>query len=619
MRLISLYIGQYKNLRDFSLTFDGNSFLDIFVGKNGTGKSNLFEALIEIFRHIVEFDRDKSACDFNYRIGFEIDGKATEIDWNSGKLTINGKDRKTIGKTPLPDNVLIYYSGHNDTVANLVEQYEEAFRKRIKRADFDESRFFLGIGPEYKELLLAVLLMQPDTCKARQFICQKLGIEVVASEVKVVLERPAYAGDSRFDIELNDETDRYWQPEGITKTFLDRLHSCINTAAGSSVRSEGYFAEPDRYILYFDIAKIREEFSDLSPQELFRQFDNLKTLGMLAEITIPLQLAGGVDATIAHFSDGQFQSVYIYSITELFKDRNCITLLDEPDSFLHPEWQFIFLQQVFEITTTAAKNNHVLMSSHSASTIISADDDMINLFEIENHQVTVIKRKRSDVIKSLSSGLITVTEGEARLNITHILNTTSGAVLFTEGITDELIIEQAWKKLFPSIQRPFEVQNAFDRIFLRNLFSRDDIRKNFPKRTMFALFDFDEAYDDWNGLKKKQDECLDPFKGLCKQLTYEYHYAFLLPVPNNSQLKSQALKPDGTPWGRGSDSHISIEHLFYGAITSDGWFSKEQVSCGGEQIRFIGDKVKFAKKIVPTLDSSCFEIFRPMFDLIKKR
>lgn len=44
MRLTSLYIGQYKNLRDFSLSFDGGSFIDVFVGKNGTGKSNLFEA-----------------------------------------------------------------------------------------------------------------------------------------------------------------------------------------------------------------------------------------------------------------------------------------------------------------------------------------------------------------------------------------------------------------------------------------------------------------------------------------------------------------------------------------------------------------------------------------------
>jgi len=219
MRLKSIYISEYKNLKDFSLVFVGDNFVDIFVGKNGSGKSNFFEATIEIFRHIVEFDRDKATCDFNYRIVFEINGKSTEIGWNTNKLTIDGKERNTIGKTPLPDNILIYYSGHNRTVAKLIGQYEETFRKRIKRADFDETRFFLGIGPEYKELLLAVLLMQPDTCKARKFICHKLGIETVSLEVKVVLERPTYAIGPRFDIELNDETDRYWKSEGITKHF----------------------------------------------------------------------------------------------------------------------------------------------------------------------------------------------------------------------------------------------------------------------------------------------------------------------------------------------------------------------------------------------------------------
>ncbi len=41
-------ITEYKNLKDFKLDFDSESFIDVFVGKNGTGKSNLFEAIIEI-------------------------------------------------------------------------------------------------------------------------------------------------------------------------------------------------------------------------------------------------------------------------------------------------------------------------------------------------------------------------------------------------------------------------------------------------------------------------------------------------------------------------------------------------------------------------------------------
>lgn len=621
MRLTSLYIGQYKNLRDFPLTFDGSSFIDVFVGKNGTGKSNLFEALIEIFRHVVEYDRDKAHCDFNYRIGFEIDGSATEIGWNSGKLTINGKDRKTIGKTPLPDNVLIYYSGHNDTVANLVEQYEDAFRKRIKRADFDETRFFLGIGPEYKELLLAVLLMQPDNCKARQFICQKLGIETVDSEVKVVLERPAYAADSRFDIELNDETDRYWKPQGITRTFLDRLHSCINTASGSPVRSEGYFAEPDRYILYFDIAKIREEFADLSPQELFRQFDNLKTLGMLAEITIPLKLAEDVDATIAHFSDGQFQSVYIYSITELFKDRNCITLLDEPDSFLHPEWQFDFLKQVFEITDTAAKTNHVLMSSHSAATITNLNEPLINLFDFDGSAVRCQKVTKTDIIRTLSGGFISFSEEEARLNIKHILKNTTGPVLFTEGISDEMILETAWSKLYSGQPCPFDIQNAFDCAFLRNLIKRNELYQNNPGRTFFALFDFDEAYNEWNYLNQKDTwalQCDDPYLGLRTEHTSDKVYAFLLPVPRIPKVEAQVMKTSGSKEHFAHQSVMGIEHLFYGDQTEQ-HFEAKQLPGGGEIITFSGNKTKFAKEVVPNLEPAYFEVFLPMFEFIKSK
>ncbi len=616
MRLTSLYIGQYKNLRDFSLSFDGSSFIDVFVGKNGTGKSNLFEALIEIFRHLVEFDRDKASCDFNYRIGFEIDGKATEIGWNSGKLTIGGKERKTIGNTPLPDNVLTYYSGHNDTVAKLVEQYEEAFRKRIKRADFNEARYFIGIGPDYKELLLAVLLMQPDTRKARQFICQKLGIETVASEAKVVLERPAYAADSRFDIELNDETDRYWQPEGITQTFLDRVHGCINTAAGSPVRSEGYFAEPDHYILYFDIAKIRQEFADLSPQELFRQFDNLKTLGMLTEITIPLQLTGGVDATIAHFSDGQFQSVYIYSIVELFKDRNCITLLDEPDSFLHPEWQFDFLKQVFEITDTTAKNNHVLMSSHSAATLCSLDDQQISLFKIENSAVSCFKRSKREVIHELSDSFIQYSEDESKLLIDNVIRSSLRPILFVEGPSDVSILNTAYRKLYPDEDISILVQDAFDRGFIRTLLARHEVFATYPDKQFFALFDFDDAYNDWRDLGG-EFQVTDISLGLCRKLQGKNAHTFLLPVPDND-LKEQVWDDSNPTEKIRPKPHFCVEHIFWGTDGLDGWFRTDDKS---GLIKFKGDKhkVRFAKEVVSNLAPACFEVFRPMFEFIKSK
>src|SRR5690606_14466169 len=168
--------------------------------------------------------------------------------------------------------------------------------------------------------------------------------------------------------------------------------------------------------------------------------------------------------------------------------------------FLHPEWQFDFLKQVFEITDTTAKNNHVLMSSHSASTITNANESVINLFEFDGSNVVSKKVRKADVIKSLSAGLISFSESEARLNIHHVLKNTTGAVLFTEGITDEMILETAWSKLFPTEERNFEIQNAFSCGFLRNLIKDNTLYQNHPGRTFFSVFDFDEAYNDWNQL-----------------------------------------------------------------------------------------------------------------------
>ena len=612
MRLKSVYISQYKNLKNFTMPFDGNSFIDIFVGKNGSGKSNLFEAIIEIFRHLFE----GSEINFEYAIKYEIDGQVVDIEWKNGKRAINGNEQKTLGKTPLPDNILIYYSGHNDTIAELVERYEDAFSSRIKTASAGISRRFIGIGGEYKELLLSVLLMQPENNIARQFICQKLGIQEIGAEATLLLKRPSFA-DNKLEIDTFDAETHYWGAKGVVREFLDKLLTCIR---GEFNHASIYIKEADFYKLPINLELFTRKFVGEEASDIFRKLDNLKLLNMLAGITIPLTLTDGTPAKSNQFSDGQFQSVYIYSIIELFKDRNCITLLDEPDAFLHPEWQFDFLKQVFEITDTTAKNNHVLMSSHSALTLTSLQQSHLNVFEILDNTVTVNPFNKDDVIKLLSGNRISLTENETIMSISTFLKNSTQPVLFTEGISDEYILETSWKKLYPGAAKPFCIHNAFDRIFLRNLFSRDELKNNFPNRILCALFDFDEAYDDWNGLKEETIEVNDPFKGLTKKLKKcQNHFAMLLPVPSVDSIKKQVLNPDDQPWGKGPECHLSIELLFYEEELLGTWFTKRGISGGGEIIEFVGDKVRFAQEYVPSLDRSKFEIFLPMFEFIKSQ
>lgn len=617
MRLKSVFISQYKNLKSFTLSFDGASFIDVFVGKNGSGKSNLFEALIEIFRHLYEFD-NKGEIGFEYTVKYEISGTETEIAWSAGKLSVNGKERKTIGDTPLPDNVLIYYSGHNDTVSGLVQRYEADFRKRIKGANPDESRRFIGIGSEYKQLLLAVLLIQPAENTARQFICQKLGIASVGLDMLLSLQRPAFATSALKALDVDsiesfDPRTHYWGADGITRDFLNRLVICVK---GEFNHDNVYSSADDRYQIPINIELFQQQFADVPVTDVFRQLDNLKTLSMLAEIAIPIKLTSGLDASISHFSDGQFQSVYIYSIVELFKDRNCLTLLDEPDAFLHPEWQFDFLRQVFEIADTAAKFNHVLMSSHSAATLCPIEDQQISLFKIENSKVSCFKRTKRDVIHELSDSFIQYSEDESKLLIENVIRSSLRPILFVEGPSDVSILNTAFKKLYPKEDIAILIQDAFDRGFIKILLARNEIFTTYPDKQFFALFDFDDAYDDWRSLGGAH-QVSDIGLGLCRKLDGKNAHAFLLPVPDNA-LREQVWDEANPIEKIKPNPYFGIEHVFWGVDGLNDWF---RTDAKNGRVSFKADKhkVKFAKEIVPNLDAVCFEVFRPMFEFIKSK
>lgn len=631
MRLKSVFISQYKNLKNFTLSFGGTSFIDVFVGKNGSGKSNLFEALIEIFRHLDQLGRGKNDIAFDYRLKYEIEGQDIEIEWSAGKLRINqDNDRKTLGKTPFPKTVVVYYSGHNTTVTSLAASYRKAFRRRIYRGvKPGESRLFVEIGPGYKALFLAVMLTQSGTSTAKSYVKQRLNIASIGKTLQVGLKRPFNANarlkalgnkeNSSVPKEFDplDPTTRYWGADSTTQEFIEKLINCIKGDKDGFSISELYSRTKKQYRFDIDVDLFQQLFKDVPLTDVFRQFDNLKTLGMLADITLPLTLNGGLNADITHFSDGQFQSIYIYSIVELFKDRNCLVLLDEPDAFLHPEWQFDFLRQVRDISDTTAKTSHVLMSSHSASTITSANESVINLFEFDGDRVELTKVNKAEVIKSLSAGLITFSETEARLNIQHVLKNTSGPVLFTEGITDEMILETAWAKLYPTEKRRFEIQNAFSCGFQRILVKDNALYQNHPGRTFFSLFDFDEAYNDWNQLG--DDVQTNPNLCLAKKRATNDSYALLLPVPAAGQIRHQVINAL-TGVNYGNKSLLTIELLFHGVGGLDAYFTVDAERPGGF-IKFVSDRQKmtFARDVVPAIDAAHFEVFRPIFNFIQSK
>ena len=65
MRIDRLEIDNFKNLKNFEIDIDESQLTSVFIGKNGAGKSNLFEALVIIFR---DLDLNTPTIDFTYKI-----------------------------------------------------------------------------------------------------------------------------------------------------------------------------------------------------------------------------------------------------------------------------------------------------------------------------------------------------------------------------------------------------------------------------------------------------------------------------------------------------------------------------------------------------------------------
>lgn len=629
LKYVKVYGEGYKNLKDFEINFDEEKFIDVFVGKNGSGKSNFFEALIKIFHHLYKGEQ----VEFNFILKYEVNTTAIDIKWENNELFINNRKRVRLASTPFPNNVIVYYSGHNKQVSSLLDKYKSMFGSGIKTANIDDSRFFVGIGPEYKEILLAVLLLQNDTNKAKEFLINQLNINSLGMEIpgesdltdpviKIVLKRPKYATSNFYDIEDNDETDQFWKAEGIVKDFLIKLSSCSENNFDGLEVAQGYIYSDEKYVFHCKFEAVQNEFTDMTLKQLFNQFDNLKTIGMLESVSIPLKLENGLSGNIIDFSDGQFQSIYIYALTEIFKELDSITLLDEPDAFLHPEWQYKFLDQLYDITDTASKNNHILMSSHSAITLVNYRNRNIRMFVFESNQIKNRNVNKKFAVDQLSARLLKYREDEQILSIIRNINIERLPILFTEGSTDPDIIRVAWEKLYTE-PMPFIPLYAFKCDYLRQLIQDQRILNELRNKAIFALFDFDEAYNEWFYLKSKDtwDDFEDnPYKGLCTGIESNKTYAFVIPVPEIEQIERQVIinKTEKTHYKH--ESKMEIEHLFYNAPNTSEYF-ETIIKPGGAQIIEVktNKKTKFAKEVVPYIDESYFRVLKPMLDFIKNR
>ena len=458
MRLDAVTVGEWKNLKDFSVDFDEESPYTVLVGENGAGKSNLIEALTLIFRNL---DLDLPAP-FSYELKYRCRGHSVKVvaqadqtptfsilDAGQGHYLDVAKRRfmevDNAGK-PLfrPAFVFGYYSGPSDRLASLYEEHRRRYYRQIikpqgerssRPVDSNALRRLFYAQTLHGQFALLAFFMDPDNGTGdedRQFLRDYLQIDGLDS-VLFALKRPPWStsgkkgGDARF-----------WKAEGEVRDFLDRLYG----AAMVPMRMERRIPvdltkDPliqSLYLFLPDPAALAQVYQSYGTQyAFFTALESTYISKVLAEVRTRVRMtpdAGGGAVTYRDLSEGEQQLLLVLGLLKFTAEDEALFLLDEPDTHLNPAWSTQYLEFLDRFIQLKQRGDtcHIIMTSHDPLVFSRLERTEVQVF-VRDPQGTVsaqppAQNPRGMGIEAiLSSDLFRLRSGGLDLPTQHDLDT----------------------------------------------------------------------------------------------------------------------------------------------------------------------------------------------------
>jgi energy-coupling factor transporter ATP-binding protein EcfA2 len=227
MRLDVLNIDNFKNLRQFSIDFDENYPYTMLVGQNGSGKSNLIEAIVLIFRHL---DLNEPAP-FTYQIKYRCRGHVIDIRCVTGQYPECKVDDQEMARskffsrssetedgrsTYLPRFVFGYYSGPGNRLEAHFNKHQKIFYDALISPDSAELlRPFFYVQPVHSQFALLSFFGYRDK-STLQLLREELGIEELTS-ILFAIREPDWGAKNKKDI--------FWGARSTVRDLLDRLYN----------------------------------------------------------------------------------------------------------------------------------------------------------------------------------------------------------------------------------------------------------------------------------------------------------------------------------------------------------------------------------------------------------
>lgn len=399
MRLDRLSLPRYRNLRSFEINFDEKQPITVLLGRNGTGKSNLIEAIVEIFREL----ELGSVPTFAYTLQYVCRDRTIRIDADPARpskrleITVNGRPLTQTAfqsnlDTYLPNYVFAYYSGWSGRLERNFDRPTRRHYNRILNSPDRElpMRRLFFCRKEYSQLvLLAFFLAKPAA--ARALLERYLGIKCFESAL-FVLKTPWWRGSGAPNkIQKTQGDPRFWYARGAFKGFLDRLWgqalAPIRNAevVDRDIRRKGESTER----LYLFI-KNEAELAGLKQQEedsktLFGYLESLFLCDLIDEVRVTVERTDGMRVKFAQMSEGEQQLLTVLGLLLFTQEDESLYLLDEPDTHLNPVWTYDFLKLLQD--NIRAEKGQLIVATHNPLMIGSLHKNQVRMFSLVDNRL----------------------------------------------------------------------------------------------------------------------------------------------------------------------------------------------------------------------------------------